>query len=75
MRGKKPRLFIDQRNHAWIATSIADLAQQLGYRPGTAKRMFVDRRVGQSKKTYHVGYVIGQYWVNEFEFKPVEREA
>lgn len=63
----RTRVFIDQYLHVHRARSVKDLREQLG---GRVSKMYRDLPSGD---VVHVGYVIGDYWCEEYA--PVLRDA
>lgn len=66
---KKPyRLFVDQFGNKFWARTVRELRTEVG--GGSVSKMYVDKEDG---RTYHVGYVIGTYWLTEYAVR--ERQA
>jgi hypothetical protein len=61
MKGKL-RLYRDQYGRTVIACSVRELARRVG--GGRVSKMYVDRKDGS---TFHIGYVIGRYWLTAFQ--------
>lgn len=66
MRGEF-RLYVDQYGQTFGACSIKELRTKVR---GRCSKMYVDRADGTA---VHVGYVIGQHWLNMYA--PVELPA
>ena len=66
----KTLLYIDQWGNRWYAKTVKDLANQLGYSKGSARRIYRDKKDG---RTVPVGYTIGRHWLEAFQ--PVEIEV
>lgn len=64
----KPILYLDQYGHFWIASTVRELCDRLGY--SRASKMYIDKKDGS---TVHIGYVVGPHWCAMFQ--PVERAA
>lgn len=61
------RLFIDQWNQHFTVNTVKELKTKHCLR-GKVSKMYVDKKDGT---TAHIGYVVGQHWLREFQ--PVER--
>jgi hypothetical protein len=68
MRGKLT-LYIDQYGQRYYAYTLKELKQK-HYIPGKISKMYVN---GKDGKTYHIGYVIGQYWLTAYI--PIRQET
>lgn len=53
-------LYVDQHGQNYYASSLRELRKQI---PGRCSKMYID----YNGKSYHVGYVIGKYWLNAFQ--------
>ncbi len=60
-----PTLYIDQYGNSTWARTVRELRAKLG--GGRVSKMYSDALDGRA---LHVGYVVGQYWLNAF--RPVE---
>ncbi len=54
------KLYLDQYGHRYFASSLKELKAQV---PGRVQKMYADKKDGT---TVHVGYVIGDHWLNAF---------
>jgi hypothetical protein len=58
----KPIIYIDQFGSKYFCYNVKDL-KEVHYLSGKVSKMFVDSKDG---KTYHVGYVVGQHWLDAY---------
>jgi len=58
----KAILYIDQYGSKFWSTTVAELREKIG--GGRVSKMYRDKKDGS---TVHVGYVIGQYWLNAYQ--------
>lgn len=64
------RLFIDLRSgKRFWARTVKELRAQIMNGGSRVHRMYVDTADGT---TYHVGYVIGPYWLEMYDILPVQ---
>ena len=70
MTMSKWRLYVDQYGHAIGASTVAELAQHLGYHPHSVRTMFVDKKDGSTVKC---GVIVGRHWLARY--KPDEKPA
>ena len=67
---KSPRLFVDLRTgEHFFARTVKELRSQIGNGGSRVRKMYRDTSSG----TFHVGYVIGQHWLEMY--KPDWRKA
>jgi len=61
---------IDQygTTHHGLTHPAKDLCNKLGY--SKARRMFIDDLNGSS---FHVGYIVGPFWLTLYEIKPYRK--
>lgn len=69
MRGKLT-LYIDQYDFRYWAKTVQELRSQINNGGSRVQKMYITKKKGDSK---HVGYVIGDRWLNAFQ--PVELPA
>ena len=62
-------LYVDQYGNKVYASTVTELCRKMGYSRGTARRMYADFQ----GKSYHVGYVIGRYWLTMYQ--PIRNPA
>lgn len=63
------RLFIDLRSgKRFWARTVKELRAQIGGGGSKVSRMYVDTAEG----TYHIGYVVGPYWLEMYDILPVQ---
>lgn len=67
MNGKM-LLYLDQYGGRYFASTVKELREKVG--GGRVSKMYRDLKDGS---TVHVGYVIGEYWLEAFE--PFRRPA
>ena len=60
MNGKK-LLYVDQYGSTYYASTVRELREKVG--GGRVSKMYMDTKKG----TVHVGYVIGQLWLQAYE--------
>ncbi len=78
MKRNTTRLFIDVRSgEKFWARTVKELRSKIGNGGSRVNKMYVDAKDGH---TYHVGYVIGGYWLEMYElvrnaYEPVRREV
>lgn len=60
MRGQLT-LYVDQWGNKFFARTVRELWKQI---PGRCYRMNVD---GMDGRTYHIGYIIGQHWLEAYQ--------
>ena len=53
-------LYVDQYGNQFCASTLKELKEQV---KGKVSKMYVSDK---SNNTFHVGYVIGDYWLNAF---------
>ena len=64
MRKLKPvRLFIDQDGNKFYARTIKELRSKIGNGGSRVSKMYVD---GKDGVTYHIGYIVGEHWLEVF---------
>jgi hypothetical protein len=68
MKGKLT-LYVDQYGNKYYAYTLKELKER-HYIPGKVSKMYVD---GKDGKTYHIGYVIGQFWLKAY--RPIRQEV
>lgn len=66
MKTKPLRVFIDQYGQVFWAKNVKDLRSYIG---GRVSKMYIDKKDGS---VAHIGYVVGQYWLTEYQM--VERK-
>lgn len=60
MKPPKFNLFVDQYGTKFYARTLKELCEQI---PGKVSKMYHESTDGT---VYHVGYVIGQHWLNGY---------
>ena len=64
-------LYVDQYGNKFYASTLKELRQQI---PGRVSKMYWDSGYLKGPiKTYHVGYVIGNHWLNAYQ--PMMKEC
>jgi hypothetical protein len=58
---RAPLLYIDQFGNSFWAQTVKELRQQIGNGKSRISKIYCDKTDG---RTMHVGYVIGQHWLN-----------
>lgn len=61
VRKEKPTLWVDQYGNKFYADTLKKLKAQI---PGRVSKMYWENR--DQSITYHVGYVIGDHWLNGY---------
>jgi hypothetical protein len=57
-------LYIDQYGNKYFASTVKELRSKIGNGGSKVSKMYID---GKGFETYHVGYVIGRYWLRAYK--------
>lgn len=64
-------LYIDQYGYKYYASTVRELRSQINNGGCRVSKMYADFK---NKKTYHIGYVIGNYWLTAYKPMMIEQQ-